>query len=98
MKPGIQLLRKMGRIARIGYWEMDLNTREISWSGEVYRIFGLTPDAFLHTEDDFIKCVHPEDREMLHQAFNNALTAGEETFEIDYRIVSRDRGEIRYVY
>jgi PAS domain S-box-containing protein len=97
MEPGIQLLRKMGRMARIGYWEMDFSTREINWSSEVYRIFGLAPDEFMHTEDDFMECVHPEDREMLLHAANKA-SEGKDWFEIDYRIVRRDNREIRYVY
>lgn len=35
------LLREMERIARIGSWEWDLATGTVTWSDELYRVYGL---------------------------------------------------------
>ena len=34
------------RIARLGHWEEDLETGEVRWSYEMYRIFGVEPNTF----------------------------------------------------
>lgn len=34
------------RIAHFGTWEWDVRTGEVTWSDEVYRIFGLDPETF----------------------------------------------------
>ena len=37
----MQRLNFASKIAKIGYWELDLVKKEISWSSEMFRIFGL---------------------------------------------------------
>jgi PAS domain S-box-containing protein len=39
-------LAEAQQIARIGSWEMNVATKEIVWSDEMYRIYGVDPDEF----------------------------------------------------
>lgn len=40
-----RLLAQAARMAQIGAWELDLETRDLHWSEETYRIHGLSPDS-----------------------------------------------------
>ena len=48
------LLKKAQEMAHIGSWRLDLQTNELFWSDEVYRIFGLEPQAFDATYEAFL--------------------------------------------
>jgi PAS domain S-box-containing protein len=98
MKPTAELLEKMERMARIGSWELDFAKNKVTWSNEVYRIFGLTSQTFSHTNEGFMECVHPDDRAMVHEITTAALEKGLNRYEFDYRIVRKDNGEVRYVH
>lgn len=50
------------RIAKVGSWELELATNEISWSVETYRLLGEDPGTFKVTYESFIEKVHPDDR------------------------------------
>ncbi|UCG65866.1 MAG: PAS domain-containing protein [Deltaproteobacteria bacterium] len=61
------------RIAHLGSWEWNIVTNKLSWSGEVYWIFGLELHEFGSTYEDFLDTVHPDDREAVEHAVNKAL-------------------------
>lgn len=88
----LQLAQK---IANLGNWEWDIKTNELFWSDEVYRIFGLQPQEFKTTYEDFLNYVHVDDREFVKQAVNNTLST-KNKYNIDHRIILPD-GRIRFV-
>jgi CRP-like cAMP-binding protein len=45
-------LEEAPRVANLGYWVWDLETNQVIWSDESYRIFGLTPTSGLHGLSD----------------------------------------------
>ncbi|MEQ9103538.1 MAG: PAS domain S-box protein [Rhodothermales bacterium] len=90
------LMARAQRIAQLGSWELDMVAGELSWSEEVYRIFGLTPDAFGATFEAFLATVHPDDRAMMLKAQDAALH-GEIALDIEHRIVRPD-GSMRWVH
>jgi PAS domain S-box-containing protein len=80
------------RIARIGSWQLDLNSSHLRWSGQVCEIFGLDPANASGNYDAFTEYVHPQDRELLRAALQEA-TAGRARLDIQHRIVLRDGTE-----
>ena len=83
-------------IAHIGHWEWDIKTDKITWSDEIYRIFGLKPQSFEVIYHAFLERVHPEDREKTKEAMKKALSQ-DIPYDIIHRIIRSD-GEIRVVH
>lgn len=84
------------RLARVGSWVWNLETDDISWSEELYRIYGFDPDNSVITQEKFDQRVHPEDRERLRTTLAQCTRDGA-TFQIEHRIVLPD-GMIRHVF
>jgi PAS domain S-box-containing protein len=82
-------------VAHVGSWEWDVATNTLSWSEELYRIYGVPLDAVASYEQ-FLTCVHPEDREFVHATVSRA-TADGLPFEFDHRIVRPD-GTVRTLH
>jgi len=91
-------LKRTQGIAHLGSWELDLVNNHLSWSDEVYRIFGLQPAEFHATYEAFLEAVHPDDRAAVDAAYSGSLREGRDTYEIEHRIVRRSTGEIRIVH
>jgi len=66
-------LEEAQRIAHVGHWEYDLGTSLFTWSGEMYRIFGLPPQERRLSEREFLGMVHPEDRARITEAVEAGL-------------------------
>ena len=92
------LLSKSQAMAHVGSWELDLVINRLTWSDEVYRIFGLRPQEFGATYEAFLETVHPDDRAAVDAAYTGSLREGRDTYEIEHRIIRRDNGEIRFVH
>ncbi|TMK38800.1 MAG: EAL domain-containing protein [Actinobacteria bacterium] len=88
-----QRLAEAQRLARIGSWEWDFQTDEMTWSTELYRLHNLHPEAVPPDMRTFLGLIHPEDREQLRDASRRAMTSGEAA-ELRYRVVLAG-GEVR---
>ena len=88
-------LAEAQRIAHFGNWEWYIQTDNLYWSDEIYRIFGLTPQQVNVTYNEFLKYIHPDDREFVKKAVNEALYG--KPYSIDHRIVLPD-GTVRIVH
>lgn len=89
-------LQDAQRLARIGYWQIDLTTGIISWSDEIYGLFGIDRSMFDGSLGSLLKLIHPGDRERFNTARNTALQA-QALLEIEFRIVTAS-SEIRWMY
>ncbi len=85
-------------IAHLGSWELDRLADRLTWSDEVYRIFGLIPKDFAATYEAFLAAVHPDDRAAVDDAYISSQRDGRDTYEIEHRVVRRDTGEVRIVH
>ena len=84
------------RIAHSGSWVWEIEENIISWSDEIYRIFGLAPQEFSATYEAFLESVHPDDRELVDSAVNAAFHK-QVQYSIDHRII-QPNGTIRFVH
>ena len=64
------------KIAHIGSWEFDLVTNKITWSEEVFRIFGLDSTATEPTSAQLLKMCHPDDRDLFQQTVTLTISQG----------------------
>jgi PAS domain S-box-containing protein len=82
------------RLANLGSWERDDATGNTEFSEEMLRILGM-PDNPPLTLADFLKYVHPDDRERVWEGARQARSTGA-SLAGEYRIVRAD-GEVRFV-
>ena len=87
-------LLKAQEIAHMGHWEWEIRDDRISWSDEVYRIYGIDRDAPL-TYDRVVQAVHPEDRQY-HDEHTARWIENRGGPPFEYRIIRPD-GDIRYI-
>jgi PAS domain S-box-containing protein len=88
-------LAEAQEMAHIGNWNWNIVTNELHWSDEVYRIFGLKPQEFKATFDEYFKYVHPEDRDHLNNAIKKTFEG--EPYSVDNKIITAN-GEERIVH
>jgi len=89
-------LERAQRLSRTGSWEWNVATGRIQWSSEIFRMFGLEPNAFSPTYAAFLEHVHPDDRQRVEAEVERAL-AGRGAYDIGHRIVRPDGG-VRFVH
>jgi PAS domain S-box-containing protein len=83
------MLAEAQRLARIGSWELDVATRQLSWSEQQFRNFGFAPSKAPISRARVITHVHPHDLERHEAVVQAAIEAGE-GFAMDYRVVHPD--------
>ncbi|MEG4854001.1 PAS domain S-box protein [Microcoleus sp. B5-D4] len=87
-------LQAAQKIARIGNWEFDREAGVITWSEELFRVYGrelnLPP-----TMEELLEQIHSDDKERFAEVVQKAVTEGT-AYDIDHRIYFPS-GEIRHV-
>ena len=92
------VLKQAGQMANVGAWEVEfvdpenVNAGRLTWSDQVYRIFGYEPRTVEVTKPFFYEHVHPEDRSKVIEAFERALSR-DRSYSIEHRIVRPDGTE-----
>jgi two-component system sensor histidine kinase UhpB len=94
-------LAEAQQVAHIGSWERDLRTNQVSWSDEMYHLFGLQAQEVNLPYERFLNLVLTEDVDRIRTAVDEAIRE-RRGFSQDYRItfpdgsvhVLRDRGSV----
>ncbi|MDO9227177.1 MAG: PAS domain S-box protein [Pseudomonadota bacterium] len=90
-----KLLAESQRIAHIGSWEAELPLGGITWSEELYRLYGVSPTTFTPSHETFLPLVHPEDRDNV-LAWLAACMVGEHPGDLEFR-ARRPDGAVRII-
>ena len=85
----LRQLELLQDLAGIGYWSLDLVTKKVTWSEEVYRIHGEDPETYSPMLEEGIQFYHPDDVAHVTSCVENAISMNE-PFDFQLRIVRRD--------
>gem|GEM_PF-3495644 len=96
LRANTALLREAQRLGQMGSWDLDLRNGAVSWSDEVYRIFEVDPDTFELSYENYLELVHPDDRELLRNAYTAHLERGV-PYIVDHRLLLPG-GRIKYLH
>jgi PAS domain S-box-containing protein len=91
-------LARVQQIGRIGGLEVDLRTGfRNRRSPEYLMIHGLPPDAANESHEDWVRRIHPEDREATEKKFRDAVANNVRDYTVRYRIIRPSDGETRWI-
>jgi len=82
-------------IAHLGDWSWDILNDELTWSAEMFRIYGVSPQEFDGKPASVGKLIHPDDVWLREKSVRDLL-AGKVVEPYEYRIIRPD-GEERVV-
>jgi diguanylate cyclase (GGDEF)-like protein/PAS domain S-box-containing protein len=79
-----------------GIWDWDLSTNLVTHNGKWGELFGFEPGELQHPIDVFSALLHPDDRDEVSGALQDAL-AGSGSYQHEHRMVRRD-GTMLHVF
>ncbi len=87
------LLQESQTLSHLGSFEWDIRSNRLTWSDELFRIYGYQPGEIEITVEKFVSHLHPEDRRKVEGAIH-AACSGAAGFQTEERIL-RSSGEQR---
>ena len=88
-------LARAQSLAHLGNWSWDIQKDQLSWSDEMYRIYGVNRETFGHNLSAFVPLIHPQDMPRQMEAIK-AAEAGRAFEPFEVRVVHPD-GSLRVV-
>jgi PAS domain S-box-containing protein len=88
-------LAEAQELAHIGSWEWEVVSNRVTWSDELYRLWGLEPGSREMHYEAFLASVHPDDREMVKETVDRAYEA-RMPFAFEHRVLLPD-GTVRWM-
>jgi PAS domain S-box-containing protein len=89
-------LAEAQQIARMGSWEWEIESDRVTWSDQLYRIYGVTAEREPGSYGSYLDKVHADDRARVGRVIETAVTE-RRPWSLDYRIVRPD-GELRMIH
>jgi PAS domain S-box-containing protein len=83
-------------VAHVGSWEWAVAENRVTWSEEMHRIYGTSPERFDGSYEGFLGRVHPDDLAHTRAVVSDAY-ASPKRFTYDHRIVRSD-GAVRMLH
>jgi two-component system, cell cycle sensor histidine kinase and response regulator CckA len=87
LQESVALLTAMGRAAKIGGWELDVDTLEGIWTDEMYRIFELPPGQKPNITDAIRLYYHPDEQARFSEAVKAAIEK-QESYDLEMRFIT----------
>jgi PAS domain S-box-containing protein len=92
------ILADTQRTAKIGGWDYNFSTRELTWTEEMFRIFGTTPKEFSVSWDAVLAQCVPESAESLREALIRATSSSWQlNLEIEIKTLQDERLWVRII-
>lgn len=71
-----QRLHDLQALAGLATWSYDVQTEEVTWSEEAFRLVGRSPEQGVPTREEYLELIHPEDRGKLMAGIDAAVESG----------------------
>jgi len=78
------------KVLHTGSWHWDILTNEITWSDEVFRIFGEEPQSFKPSYEHFTSYLNEKDKESLHHAIEDSID-NKTAYRFEHKIIKKDK-------
>ncbi len=78
--------------ARMGTWRWDRAASLATWSHIQESLLGLAPGTYDGTQQQFLECLHPDDRRPVEDAVIAAMESGAD-YRMEYRVIWKDGSE-----
>ena len=85
-------LEEAQKLAHLGSWAWDIKANKLTWSAELFRIYGVDPEAFGADYEGFLVAVHEDDRDRVNAIVRGALRS-HEPFDLEHRLTLPDGRE-----
>ena len=95
LKQSESLLMEAEHLAHVGSWSLDFSTETVTWSNELYEIFGIQRSTFDHSLEKVMEFSHPDDKNLVLQVVGEAIKT-HQPYDCQFRII-RPGGEERTV-
>lgn len=82
-------LAEAQRLTHVGSWKWYMGANHATWSDELYRILGTTPEECPASYERYLEFVPPEDRGRMQAIFQQMLVT-RQAFEHEHRLVETD--------
>jgi len=92
------------RIAHIGSWHWEKNTKRIELSKEIFSIFDISAESFDGKSESLLKMLHPDDVAQTLNCISKSVSNGDKSLAFEFRIIHNDYsihyifGEVRIEY
>tara|TARA_R110002124_G_scaffold287216_2_gene471595 strand:- start:270 stop:2375 length:2106 start_codon:yes stop_codon:yes gene_type:complete len=85
-------LSEAQEIGHMGHWRWEIGRNTVTWSKELFRIFGVTSDKFTPTLDSVNGLLERRDVNRMMQAFQRAMIE-KNNYEMEFSIIRPDKQE-----
>ena len=90
LKNNDKLYKQAEKLSNTGSWQWNVETDQLSWTDQLYAIYGLAPQSETITIERFLSFVHPDDRTAIAASIRGSFT--QDTVDHTFRIIT-DAGE-----
>ncbi len=91
----LEIIMQLEQAGAIGNWQMDLQTNQLLFSENFFRIYGLKPQTGITGFDFFEKFIHPDDHKFIKE-INAKILTERWSVPIGYKIIPPD-GKLRHI-
>jgi diguanylate cyclase (GGDEF)-like protein len=89
LKTSQERLSLAQRIARMGYWHFNFDTKQVACGGEIRTLLGIAENATLDSPEALMEAllqnIHPEDRQQVQSTFYQAIST-RQPYRQNYRV------------
>ncbi len=87
-----QLMESLQKHIQIGVWQLELSTKKIFWSDEVFAIHELPIQDSVNIEEG-INFFHPDHQELIQEAVEDAIAKGK-SYDLELKLITHKKNEI----